>query len=343
MELLTEARTARCRTPYRLPAHILTGSGVPGRFDEKGVDIPFVFRHNGVFHLLYTGFDGKGYQSALAVSDDLLHWRFKGLVLPRTGRGWDGCSCAATWILKKSDRLYDTPEPDKYQGRYWMAYHAYPGEGYESGPAEIGLAWSTDEQLLEWHRLDAPVLSWRDGAPWEAGGLYKACLIRCAEGFALFYNAKNTEPRWTEQTGAAFSSDLRHFARCAENPLLRVSPGRWDERFVSDPCIVQDEGLWFNFYFGYGAGHAQEGLACSRDLLHWEKLPEPLLAHGAAGAPDENHAHKASVFYWDGTLYHFYCGTRPWREGDPTQVMGELRGICAAASRPLDAAHGRQA
>ncbi|MDD4849296.1 MAG: hypothetical protein PHO10_01200 [Gemmiger sp.] len=337
MELLNETRLQRYQTPYRWPTHILTGGAGEGGFDRQGVDIPFVFRHRGQFYMLYTGYDGQGYQSALATSQDLLHWKFHGFVLQRQpGEArWDAASCAATWILKKSDNLWDTPEPGQYDGKYWMVYHAYPRTGYENGAAEIGLAWTTDENLLDWHRLDAPILSWRDGASWEAGGLYKACLIRHQGKFLLYYNAKDREPRWTEQTGLATSADLLHFTRCPQNPLLKVNRESWDERFVSDPYVVQDGDIWLNFYFGYGNGHAQEGLAASRDLLAWEKWPQPLLAHGPAGAPDQNHAHKASMLYDQGTLYHFYCGTRPWQEGDPTQVFGELRGICVATSQPF--------
>lgn len=47
--------------------------------------------------MLYTGLDGKGYQSALAVSDDLLHWQHKGIILKRrenTDR-WDRMGGAA--------------------------------------------------------------------------------------------------------------------------------------------------------------------------------------------------------------------------------------------------------
>lgn len=336
MEQIDTSCIEKYRTPYRWPDYVMTGSGREGAFDAQGVDIPFVFSHRGVFHMLYTGFDGVGYQSALATSTDLLHWRFKGYVLPRgTGGGWDGRSCAANWILKKSNDLYTLPEPGKADGKYWMTYHAYPGVGYETGPAEIGLAWTTDEELLDWHRLETPVLSWRDGAEWERGGLYKACLIRQDGRFWLYYNAKNEEARWTEQTGLATSTDLVHFTRCPENPLLRVTPEHWDERFVSDPYVARDGERWLCFYFGLGPGHAQEGLALSADLLHWQKCPEPLLAHGPAGAIDATHAHKPSLLYYNDTLYHFYCGTRPGRAGDVTKVLGEMRGICVAASKPF--------
>ena len=42
----------------------------------------------------------------------------------------------------------------------------------------------------------------KSGADWEAGGLYKACIIRNNDIWYMFYNAKDKEEeRWTEQTG----------------------------------------------------------------------------------------------------------------------------------------------
>lgn len=323
-------------TPYKYGDALLCGSGIQGAFDEKGVDIPFVFRHSGKYYMLYTGFDGIGYQSALAVSDDLVHWKHETMVLSRgqSRNKWDNNSVAATWIIKENDCLEEVPTLKKIEGKYWMVYHAYPGTGYEEGPAAIGLAWCEDENLKVWQRLDEPILTCEGGGDWEQGGLYKACIIRKDELWYLFYNAKDKSPRWIEQTGAAISKDLFHWERVSQNPLLSVTKGNWDGRFVSDPCIVSDKGIWLNFYFGYENGHAQEGLAYSEDLLHWTKENNPLLSHGKKGEIDENHAHKASIFWENGILYHFYCATRPNRKGDSTSLYGEWRTITAAASQP---------
>ena len=87
-----DERIQKYLTPYKYTRPVLTGSGIKGAFDEQAVDIPFVFWHDGLYHMRYTGFDGTGYQSALAVSDDLLNWKHKGMVLTRdldSGR-WDG-------------------------------------------------------------------------------------------------------------------------------------------------------------------------------------------------------------------------------------------------------------
>ena len=344
---LNEERIRKYLTPYRYPQPVLTGSGTKGAFDEQAVDIPFVFWHNGKFHMLYTGFDGKGYQSALAVSEDLLHWTHKGIILRRkeeTDR-WDRIGGSGTWMIKESDNLYDLPRLRKIDGKYWMVYHSYPGTGYESGSAEIGLAWTEDEELLDWHFPDSPVYSWRDGDTWEHGGLYKACIIENDGRWHMFYNAKNVDDavggNWIEQTGLAVSDDLQHWTRCGANPLLKVEPGTWHEKFVSDPYIVRDGDVWVIYFFGLGPSdadgkyHAQEGLALSENLIHWEKVEEPILRHGAVGSMDEQHVHKASMVYYKGVLYHFYCGTRLAKAEDKAVINQRFRAIYVAASEPV--------
>lgn len=343
MIAITDERIQKYLTPYRCPYPILEGSGKEGAFDSLAVDIPFVFWHNNQFYMLYTGFDGNGYQSALAVSDDLLSWKHKGVILKRNmeGNRWDRIGGSVTWIIKESEDFQKLPKLRKINGRYWLVYHSYPQVGYENGPAEIGMAWCDDEELLNWHFLEKPVFSWRDGKEWEKGGLYKACIIQWKDIWYMFYNAKDTQEHWIEQTGMAYSKDLQTWIRCEKNPLLKVNKGSWDSRFVSDPYIVRDGNTWVNFYFGYGKQyedgltHAQEGLAFSPDLLHWEKVGEPILTFGEPGNIDSGHAHKASIIYHNEVLYHFYCGTRPYKDGDATNANGEYRTICLAASEPV--------
>lgn len=94
-----------CLTPYKRGIPVLVGSGVEGAFDYHAVDCPFVFRHNERFYMMYVGFDGKGYQTALAVSDDLLHWEHLAIILKRDENGskWDSRNVAGTWILRDND------------------------------------------------------------------------------------------------------------------------------------------------------------------------------------------------------------------------------------------------
>ncbi|WP_233566863.1 glycoside hydrolase family protein [Cohnella endophytica] len=326
----------RWSTDYKLGSPVIAGSGMKGRFDSHGVDSPFVFYHGDRYMMTYIGFDGLGYQTALAESDDLIHWRSLGTILRRNeGNDWDRIGAAGTWLLKESDEISERPVLKKVDGKYWMVYHSYPEEGYECGPAEIGLAWTTDEDLLEWNRLERPVFSWQGGADWERGGLYKACLLEHEGTYYLFYNAKNDGERWHEQTGVAMSQDLLHWSRYEGNPVLRNIPGSWQSAFVSDPCVVKDGNKWVMFYFGFDGSHAQEGLAVSDNLLDWKRAEEPIVRHGAPGDLDELHAHKPYVLRHNEVLYHYYCAVRPVRYEDV--ILGnEYRTITVAASSHID-------
>lgn len=335
---------ARWNAPYKRKEPALSGSGQIGRYDSQGVDCPFVFRHNGRFYMMHVGFDGIGYQTALATSDDLLNWSFEAVILPRLKDSdrWDWIGAAGSWILLDSNKTHDTPTLRKVEGKYWMVYHSYPDSGYEAGGAVMGLAWTEDEELKDWTRLDKPIFTYEGGLNWENEGLYKCCLLEHEDQYWMFYNAKgdNVWP-WKEETGLATSRDLLNWERYAGNPVLPCVEGTFYSQFYSDPCIRHDGTRWLNFGFGFDGVHAQSSLAFSDDLLHWKPIDIPLLPHGEPGELDEIHAHKSSIVEWEGTLYHFYCSCRPYHEGDPTRVevfegVEEFRCISVAMNRQID-------
>lgn len=322
-------------TPYKINRLVLAGSAQPGTFDEKLVDGPFVFRFEDEFRLSYIGFDGIGYQTGLARSTDLVHWTRIGCILRRQpGNPVLRYNLAMMWIVRDNDVL-GPGRLKKINGRYLAAWHAYPGSGYEAGPAVIGLCWSDD--LLHWELTD-PILhpDDADAQPWEQGGLYKPCLVEFNGLFYLFYNAK-TKPLpksqgggWHEQTGFATSKDLRHWTRNPTNPIIRNGPpGSVDDRFASDPCALRWNDQWAIFYYSLSAkdGKARDLLALGPDPNHLAKADHPLISPGPPGSVDEDYAHKPSILSWQGDLYHFY-----------TAVSGkwpnEIRGISIARSRP---------
>src|ERR1700742_3502823 len=76
-------RIAPYRTPYKSPRLILSATGRQGDFDQRSIDDPIVFYANGAFQMLYIGWDGVGYQTGLATSQDLVNWTRVALVAPR--------------------------------------------------------------------------------------------------------------------------------------------------------------------------------------------------------------------------------------------------------------------
>ena len=294
------------RTPYKYGKRVLEKSGVAGSFDERSVDCPFVYSSNGRFYMTYVGYDGIGYQTGLAESSDLVHWRRDGLILARDPADPITRYNVALMCILRDDALDSDAPLIKVNGRYLGAWHAYPNPGYEQGPAVIGLAWSDD--LHHWRRTE-PILTPDDGAPWERGGLYKPYLVKRDGTYYLFYNAKTAEKRWHEQIGLATSSDLKTWTRHPGNPILRNGPASaWDTRFVSDPCVLQYGSWWALYYYGLAAdGHARDLLALGHDPFHFTKVPEIMVNVGPPGSIDEDYAHKPSVVYSGGALYQFYC------------------------------------
>ncbi len=331
-------------TPYRYGKEVLMPSGIAGAYDDKAVDCPFVFFHNNKYYMMHVGFDGKGYQTGLAVSLDLLHWEKEKVIFPRgEATGWDKGGIAGMWILREND-LHGMPTLKKIDGKYWMIYHSYPDEGYEAGAAQIGLAYTEDENLYDWKRLPEPILSWKDGNSWEKAGLYKGCLVEHQGKYYLYYNAKDQETwKWHEQIGLAVSDNLTEWRREGNTPLICNAKNRWDSYFCADPFVVKDGERWVMYYYGYNGIHAQDGIAFSADLRHWTKEEEPILRYGNTGEIDELHAHKPCVIEKDGCLYHFYCAVRRGRSDDkainldPTEDMDtektEYRCISVAVSK----------
>jgi predicted GH43/DUF377 family glycosyl hydrolase len=314
------------RTPYKYGKLVLERSGAAGNFDERSVDCPFVFFANGRYHMTYIGYDGTGYQTGLAQSDDLVNWNDRELILARDPASSITRYNIAMMCILRNDALHASGTLRKVNGRYLGAWHAYPNPGYEAGPAVIGLAWSDD--LHHWE-LTAPILTPDPAAAWECGGLYKPYLVRNGNTYYLFYNAKNGDKRWIEQTGVATSTDLKTWVRHPANPLLPVGPaGSWDERFASDPAVFRLGKQWAMYYYGLAAnGKARELLALGTDPFHFKKVPEILIDVGLPGSVDDTYAHKPTLVSCNGDLYHFYCAVSgKWPD--------ETRGISVARSRP---------
>lgn len=323
------------QTPYKYPQLLLRGTGHAGDFDSTSVDDPIVFRAHDRFYMLYIGFDGTGYQTGLAESIDLLRWRRVALVGPRNPDSqWTRYNLAISSILRDKS-LHSSGAALKHNGRYLAAWNAYPNAGYEAGAAVIGLATSAD--LLDWE-LTEPILHPEDGASWEHGGLYRPDLLLGHDGtFYLYYNAKTDSlPKeqgggWREQTGVATSRDLKHWTRYPHNPILANGPhDSVDARFASNPYVMTYRGQYAVFYFGFTytrPGRARELLALGKDPYHFTKVPQVLIDVGPPGSIDETFAHKPSLIYHDGMLYHFYCAVSG-------KYPSEVRGIAVARSKP---------
>jgi hypothetical protein len=322
--------------PYRgwhyWPDHVIPAKPqIPGHEAFANADVPCVYQlpGDGKWHMSFIAFDGKGYNSFVAESDDLVHWRNLRLAMGYGPPGeFDHGGCVLGAYLYES---YDIKAPrllKKRDGKHWSLYGAYPRQGgYELRPGYEGLACSDDG--FAWRRAQPRyILSVHepDRGEWEKDCIYQPWLVEHAGRFWDFYNAANGG---IEQMGMATSLDLRSWTRHAGNPVIRNRPGGFDESFCSDGKVFRDGDHWVMFYFGVGRGGAHIMAAFSRDLAHWTAHPEPLYrAGGNPSGLDKQYAHKISLVWnpRNETFYMHYCACG--KQG---------RGIGLITSRPLAA------
>jgi len=281
----------------------------------------------------FVGFDGHGYQSFVAESDDLLHWGNYRLAMgfgPPNEFDHGGCVIGA--FLYESYEIKAPRVLKKRDGKYWTLYGAYPLQGgYELRPGSEGVAVSDDG--LTWTRAKPqPILSINDPdrGEWEKSCVYQPWLVEHKGRFFDFYNAARGS---TEQTGVAFSADLINWVRYPANPVIHNRKGGYDQGFASDPKVYHDGDHWVMFYFGVGKGAAHIMFAASRDLVHWAAHPDPLYkAGGNPSGLDKAYAHKTSLVYnpKNDTLYLFYDAV-PGKKG----LITGARGIGLITSKPL--------
>ena len=101
------------KTPYKVGMVLLPEKG------EK-IDNPCVFRHGDEWYMIFVVFDGKGYETHLAKSADLVSWKRLGKVFGRAeGTCWDSAQ-ADGWPALLDPR-WDGPNTlNTFDGKYWM-------------------------------------------------------------------------------------------------------------------------------------------------------------------------------------------------------------------------------
>ena len=307
------------KTPYKL--------GVVLKEEGKKVDCPSVFRYGNKWYMTYIIFDGTGYESAIAESVDLVHWKKLGKILQFSQGRWDDLQKAG-YIALQDFTWGGSYEIEKFKGKYWMSYVGGKLSGYETDPLSIGMAWTDDpSQPVEWDKLDDPVLSAAqpDARPFEKMTLYKSNIIRDTDKrlgypFIMYYNAKSEHGY--ERITMAVSKNMTHWLRYGYEPLIDNGSG-----ISGDPQIPKIGEVYVMFYFGaFFRPKAFDTFACSYDLVNWNKWEGADLVYPSEPW-DSTYAHKPWVIKHDDIVYHYYCAV-----GDQGRV------IALATSKKLDPA-----
>lgn len=334
------------KTPYKY------GMVVAPKDNYHQIDCPMVYREGGKWFMTYVvyngkdGTDGRGYETWLATSDDLLQWKTLGRLLCYADKGWNmnqraGYPALIDWTWNGSYEMA------KYKGRHWMSYFGGEGTGYEAirKPLNMGMASTKGDitQAHPWETSSSPVLSINDKSAqwWEKLTHYKSTVYwdknkTLGKPFVMFYNAGGINPAnqlKAERIGIALSSNmtswrrlpLRTAKRKTGNPVFfHEAPGI----ITGDAQIVKFPHYYVMFYFSaYNPErkyNAYNTFAVSRDLVNWQDWDGADLVYPSKPY-DDMFAHKSYVLKHQGVVYHFYCAVN----------HAGQRGIAVATSVPM--------
>lgn len=307
---------------------------VPATNDQK-LDCPSIFKKGDQWYMTYIIFDGRGYETWLAESKDLLKWTTKGKLLSFSdSTSWDG-NQKAGYIALEDPEWGGSYAWQKYKGKYWMSYFGGNSKGYEAGDLSVGIAYTSGEatKAHEWERLKAPVLSAKDKDVrwWENRKIFKSTVIRdpqklTGHEFVMYYNANgdsarnNIKTRWYERIGMAVSDDMLTWKRFNPDPVVHHPAG-----ITGDGVIQKIGDIYVMFYFGAFWKDRKGGFnrfAASRDLMHWTDWEGVNLIESSTPY-DQVFAHKSFVVNYKGMVYHYYCAVN----------KAGQRGIAVATSK----------
>jgi hypothetical protein len=193
---------------------------------------------------LYSAFDGHTWHTALATTDDGLHWTSRGIVLSPDPRTWEGSYIAANGSL-----LGDL---------YW----------YVAGPKErprIGLA-----RLPAYQKEPTPVLDYGPAGSFDERAVADPYVIRIEPYFYMYYLGQDRAVR--QRIGVARSKDGVQWEKLRGNPALELDLDH--EAGLGEPAVWQSHGFYWMLFTVRNFDETRYlGLARSTDGVHWTRLP----------------------------------------------------------------------
>lgn len=305
--------------------------------NTQKMDCPTVFKKGKKWYMSYIIYGGRGYETWLAKSNDLLHWENVGKIMSFTDTTqWDG-NQKAGYVALQDTKWAGTYALKKYDGKYWMSYFGGNTRGYEAGDLSAGIAFTSEDPTVahEWQRKLTPILTAKDADVrwWENRKLFKSTVIEdkkhlTGHQFVMYYNANgdsaknNIKTRWYERIGMAVSDNMLDWKRMINEPIVHHSAG-----ITGDPQLQKIGDTWVMFYFGAfwkDRKGAFNRFAASKDLIHWTDWNGANLVESSEPY-DELYAHKSYVMKYKGVVYHFYCAVN----------KKDQRGIAVATSKDL--------
>ncbi len=152
---------------------------------------------------------------------------------------------------------------DERQTLWRMWYSG--GEQYE--PDAIGYATSGDG--VKWEKRGEPVFKADPASGWEKHKVTACQVVPEGDGFVMFYIGFSDVNH--AQIGMARSKDgVSGWERYRGNPIIKPTPGGWDEDACYKPFAVFDGSRWMLWYNGRRKSVEQIGVAIHEGKLAME-------------------------------------------------------------------------
>jgi beta-1,2-mannosidase len=194
-------------------------------WESAGTFNPAVVVYDGKVVMLYRAQDRNGTSRlGYAESNDGIH--FERLPEPVFSPEAD----------YEKDGGVEDPRLVKFGDTYYLTY-----TGYNKKDAQLCLATSKD--LRHWERQGVIMPAYKGG--WNVGWTKSGAIVpeKIKGKYWMYFLGTGVEK--TDQTGLAYSTDLKHWTEATEAPVLPTRPGKFDSRVVEPgpSPIITSEGI----------------------------------------------------------------------------------------------------
>jgi len=214
---------------------------------EVDINRPVVVKHDGLYHMWYTG-QSKGHSSiGYATSTDGKTWKRESTKpVLSADHLWEKVAVMCPHVMwDDSTRQY----------RMWYS----GGEQYE--PDAIGYATTADG--IHWKKLiDHPVFQADPSHSWEQYKVTACQVVKHEDQYLMFYIGFSDINH--ARIGLARSPDgITKWERLPSNPIISPSANQWDADACYKPFAIYDskQSRWMLWYNGRRGGVEQIGLA----------------------------------------------------------------------------------
>jgi len=241
-----------------------------GKWDNATVDMPEVIRENGKYKMWYSSFKDSLSPNYLgyATSPDGIHWtKYAGN--PIFGPG------SAAWEAGGAYSCSVMP----IQGGYKMWYG-----GYDATFNKVNVGYATSTDGINWKRdtVNNPVLTVGVATQWDDKIAGSPNVLRIGNAYYMWYVGVDASRRY-DAIGVATSLDgVTKWTKLATNPILIVSPGRWDAAYAEvGTVLLRGDTLhvWYEAFKGpetadqVKIGHATSPFIASKIAEGDQDLP----------------------------------------------------------------------